>query len=54
MRFTLSWLKRFLKTEASLEDIAKTLTMTGLEVEDIDDKSKELQLLELSLDNLRS
>ncbi len=48
MRFTLSWLKRFLKTEASLEDIAKTLTMTGLEVEDIDDKSKELQDFEVA------
>ncbi|MBN8512520.1 MAG: phenylalanine--tRNA ligase subunit beta [Rickettsiales bacterium] len=48
MRFTLSWLKRFLKTEASLEDIAKTLTMTGLEVEDIDDKSKELQGFEVA------
>lgn len=48
MRFTLSWLKRFLKTDASLDEIAKTLTMTGLEVEDVDDKSKELQDFEVA------
>ena len=35
MRFTLSWLKKFLDTKASLETIAHTLTMTGLEVEEI-------------------
>ena len=39
MRFTLSWLKQFLDTNASLEKIAHTLTMTGLEVEDIEDKA---------------
>ena len=38
MRFTLAWLKHFLDTDATLEKIAHTLTMTGLEIEDIDDK----------------
>ncbi len=42
MRFTLSWLKQFLDTGASLEQIAHTLTMTGLEVEDIEDKARDL------------
>ncbi len=39
MKFTLSWLKDHLETEASLEKIVETLTMIGLEVESLDDKS---------------
>ncbi|PYE86357.1 phenylalanine--tRNA ligase subunit beta [Phyllobacterium leguminum] len=39
MKFTLSWLKDHLETEASLEEIVETLTMIGLEVESVDDKS---------------
>ena len=39
MKFTLSWLKDHLETEASLEEIVETLTMIGLEVESLDDKS---------------
>ncbi len=48
MRFTLSWLKKFLDTEASLEQIAHTLTMTGLEVEDIEDKAQNLASFEVA------
>ena len=48
MRFTLSWLKRFLDTEASLEKIAHTLTMTGLEVENIEDKTQDLASFEVA------
>ncbi len=33
MKFTLSWLKDHLETEATLADIAETLTRVGLEVE---------------------
>jgi phenylalanyl-tRNA synthetase beta chain len=40
MRFTLSWLKKHLKTEANLLQISETLTRIGLEVEEIIDKSK--------------
>ncbi|CAN7223285.1 phenylalanine--tRNA ligase subunit beta [Phyllobacterium sp. LjRoot231] len=39
MKFTLSWLKDHLETEASLDEIVETLTMIGLEVESLDDKS---------------
>ncbi|AUX74884.1 phenylalanine--tRNA ligase subunit beta [Sinorhizobium fredii] len=39
MKFTLSWLKDHLETDASLEDICARLTMIGLEVEDVDDKA---------------
>jgi phenylalanyl-tRNA synthetase beta chain len=48
MRFTLSWLKQFLDTNATLEKIAHTLTMTGLEIEDIDDKAKDLEGFEVA------
>jgi phenylalanyl-tRNA synthetase beta chain len=39
MKFTLSWLKDHLETDASLAEIAGRLTMIGLEVESIDDKA---------------
>ena len=39
MKFTLSWLKDHLETDASLDEIVERLTMIGLEVESVDDKS---------------
>ncbi|TPW28731.1 phenylalanine--tRNA ligase subunit beta [Pararhizobium mangrovi] len=39
MKFTLSWLKDHLETDASLDTIVETLTMIGLEVEEVDDKA---------------
>jgi phenylalanyl-tRNA synthetase beta chain len=42
MKFTLSWLKEYLDTSASLEEICSTLTNIGLEVEEVEDKSKSL------------
>src|ERR1700737_1243642 len=42
MKFTLSWLKEHLDTNEPLEKLAGTLTMLGLEVENIDDKAKAL------------
>jgi len=42
MKFTLSWLKEHLETDAALEKISDTLTMIGLEVEEIIDPAKEL------------
>ena len=35
MKFTLSWLKEHLETDASLDDIADRLTMLGLEIDDV-------------------
>ncbi len=37
MKFTLNWLKEYLDTHASLEQICETLTDIGLEVEDVVD-----------------
>ncbi|MCD8526132.1 MAG: phenylalanine--tRNA ligase subunit beta [Alphaproteobacteria bacterium] len=39
MKFTLSWLKRHLETNASLEEIGNALTSLGLEVEGIEDRA---------------
>ena len=43
MKFSLSWLKNYLETTASPEEIADTLTAIGLEVEEIEDKTSSLQ-----------
>lgn len=40
MKFTLSWLKRHLDTNASLDEICAKLTAIGLEVEGVEDKAK--------------
>ena len=42
MKFTLSWLKDHLETDATLDEIAERLTMLGLEVEGIVDPAKKL------------
>ncbi len=40
MKFTLSWLKDHLETEATLDEIVEALTMIGLEVEGVDDRAQ--------------
>jgi phenylalanyl-tRNA synthetase beta chain len=42
MKFTLSWLKEHLDTDASVAALADKLTMIGLEVESVDNKAKLL------------
>ena len=42
MKFTLSWLKDHLDTQASLAEIVETLTRIGLEVEGLDDPAARL------------
>ncbi|WP_136636451.1 phenylalanine--tRNA ligase subunit beta [Pseudooceanicola onchidii] len=43
MKFTLSWLKEHLETEASLDEILETLTDLGLEVEGVEDPAAALK-----------
>ncbi len=43
MKFTLSWLKDHLDTEASLDEIVECLTMIGLEVEEVIDRAAKLK-----------
>ena len=42
MKFTLSWLKDHLETDATLDQILDGLIGVGLEVEDVADKTKLL------------
>ena len=42
MKFTLSWLKDHLATEATLDDILYALTDLGLEVEEVTDRAAKL------------
>ncbi len=42
MKFTLRWLKEYLDTDASLEEIVEALNTIGLEVEDVKDPGAEL------------
>jgi len=43
MKFTLSWLKEHLETDATLEQIAEKLTAIGLEVEEVANPSEALR-----------
>jgi phenylalanyl-tRNA synthetase beta chain len=42
MKFTLSWLKQHLDTDASVREIVDAMTMAGLEVEHVDDPTAKL------------
>ncbi|HKT86415.1 MAG TPA: phenylalanine--tRNA ligase subunit beta [Novosphingobium sp.] len=42
MKFSLSWLKQYLDTEAAVEEVAATLNAIGLEVEGIEDPATKL------------
>jgi phenylalanyl-tRNA synthetase beta chain len=42
MKFTLSWLRTHLGTDASLQQITDTLTMIGLELESVEDRGASL------------
>jgi len=42
MKFTLDWLKEHLDTDASADEIGKTLTLVGLELESMEDQGKAL------------
>ncbi|MDG1708329.1 MAG: phenylalanine--tRNA ligase subunit beta [Emcibacteraceae bacterium] len=43
MKFTLSWLKTYLETDADLNTISETLTAIGLEVEEVNDPTEGLK-----------
>ncbi|MBN8553212.1 MAG: phenylalanine--tRNA ligase subunit beta [Caulobacterales bacterium] len=43
MKFTLSWLRRHLRTDRTISEIADAMTMAGLEVEDVIDPTERLR-----------
>ena len=48
MKFTLSWLKDHLETEATLDEITYALTDLGLEVEEVEDRAARLEAFTLA------
>src|SRR4051794_40579846 len=42
MKFTLSWLKEHLETDAAVQQVVDAMTMAGLEVEDVEDPAARL------------
>ena len=48
MKFTLSWLKRHLKTDATIEEVAEAMTLAGLEVEDIENPAENLSAFSIA------
>jgi phenylalanyl-tRNA synthetase beta chain len=42
MKFTLSWLKEHLDTDASVDEVVEAMTMAGLEVEDVENPAAKL------------
>jgi len=48
MKFTLSWLKEYIETSATVDEICATLTSIGLEVEGVEDKGKLLSQFEIA------
>jgi len=48
MKFTLSWLKEHLETEATLDEITEALTDLGLEVEGVEDRAGRLKAFTLA------
>ena len=48
MKFTVSWLRDYLDFDASLEQLLETLTLIGLEVEEVDDPAKRLAVFKIA------
>jgi len=42
MKFTLSWLKQHLETEATIDDVVDAMTLAGLEVEEVENPAEKL------------
>lgn len=42
MKFTISWLKEYLETDADLDQVVDAMTMAGLEVEEVEDPAAKL------------
>ena len=42
MKFSISWLKDYLQTDASLDEVVEAMTLAGLEVEDVENPAEKL------------
>jgi phenylalanyl-tRNA synthetase beta chain len=52
MKFTLSWLKEHLETDASVDRIVETLTAIGLEVEGVENPAEKLAPFTIAKDGV--
>src|SRR5262249_60924070 len=48
MKFTLSWLKEHLATDASLDEIVERMIMSGLEVESVEKHGEKLKAVSVA------
>ena len=43
MKFTLSWLKEHLETDATIDQVVEAMTLAGLEVEEVENPAEKLK-----------
>jgi len=48
MKFTLSWLKNHLKTDANIDQVVEAMTLAGLEVEDVENPAEKLSAFSIA------
>jgi len=48
MKFTLSWLKQHLKTDATIDEVTEAMTLAGLEVEDVENPAEKLAAFKIA------
>lgn len=48
MKFTLSWLKEHLKTDASIDAVVEAMTLAGLEVEEVENPAEKLSAFSIA------
>ena len=48
MKFTLSWLKEHLDTEADIDDVVEAMTLAGLEVEEVENSAEKLSAFSIA------
>lgn len=48
MKFTLSWLKKHLDTEATIDEVVEAMTLAGLEVEDVENPAEKLKAFSIA------
>ncbi len=48
MKFTLSWLKKHLETEATIDEVVKAMTLAGLEVEEVENPAEKLKAFSIA------
>lgn len=48
MKFTLSWLKEHLKTDATIDEVVEAMTLAGLEVEDVENPAEKLKAFSIA------